>query len=287
MTLASLFCFINCNREEEEDTERSKNEHQGGSMISKAPYEVVHGILKATSFASLKHSNQRRYDLARTPYINHPIGVAYSVIDEGGIFDLHTIQAALLHDTVEDTDATYEEIEREFGEAVKNLVEELTDDKNLSYHQRKKQQVEKALKFSQKAKVVKLSDKLYNMRDIIREVPQNWSIESVQGYFVWGKKVVDGIRGTNKRLEDALDEVFQKSFVFEDKVYPVIPKNVDLDEFLEACEKEKGVVAVHCKAGLGRTGTLIASYAMKHYKFAAADFIGWIRLCRPGSILGP
>ena len=58
-------------------------------------------------------------------------------------------------------------------------------------------------------------------------------------------------------------------------------------KFLDAVEKEKGKVAVHCKAGLGRTGSLIGLYAMKHYHFPAADFIGWIRIARPGSILGP
>jgi len=59
------------------------------------------------------------------------------------------------------------------------------------------------------------------------------------------------------------------------------------EKFLEACENEKGKIAVHCKAGLGRTGCLIGLYAMKHYHFPAADFIGWIRLARPGSVLGP
>ena len=66
-----------------------------------------------------------------------------------------------------------------------------------------------------------------------------------------------------------------------------------MDKFLAAVENEKGAIAVHCKvllliqAGLGRTGSLIGCYTIKHYKFNAADFIGWIRICRPGSVLGP
>ena len=63
--------------------------------------------------------------------------------------------------------------------------------------------------------------------------------------------------------------------------------NPVVDKFFEISEKEPGAMAIHCKAGLGRTGTLIGLYAMKHYKFPAAAFIGWIRIARPGSILGP
>jgi cell division cycle 14 len=65
------------------------------------------------------------------------------------------------------------------------------------------------------------------------------------------------------------------------------PKPKIVEKFFEEVENEDGAIAIHCKAGLGRTGSLIALYAMKHYGFPAAAFIGWIRLARPGSILGP
>lgn len=65
------------------------------------------------------------------------------------------------------------------------------------------------------------------------------------------------------------------------------PPDHIVDQFLSAAEAEKGAIAVHCKAGLGRTGSLIALYVMKHTGFPPADFTGWIRIARPGSILGP
>jgi len=191
-------------------------------------------VMKAVNFAALKHTNQRRKDVQKTPYINHPIGVAYSVITEGNVYDVRIIQAALLHDTVEDTDTTYEELEREFGKKVRDIVEEVTDNKSITKDLRKRQQVEHALLLSKEAKTVKLADKLYNLRGLINgEMPSFWTADIAQGYFVWSKKVTDNLKGANPGLEKALDEIFKRSFKLDGKEYTALPQNVNLDEFLQ------------------------------------------------------
>jgi len=190
-------------------------------------------LIRAANFAAIKHKKQIRKDSDRTPYINHPLGVALILSEEGKVEDLVTLQAALLHDTVEDTATTLEELEREFGVDVKNVVNEVTDNKSLSKDERKKAQVDHTPHISQRAKLVKMADKLYNLRDLVRDAPASWDIERVQGYFVWGKKVLEGTKGTNPLLEKALDVVFNSEIVLQGKSYPVIPKNTDLDDFLQ------------------------------------------------------
>ncbi|CAH7342318.1 Hddc3 [Phodopus roborovskii] len=129
-------------------------------------------LLEAADFAAQKHRQQRRKDPEGTPYINHPIGVARILTHEAGITDIVVLQAALLHDTVEDTDTTLDEVELHFGARVRRLVEEVTDDKTLPKLERKRQQVEQAPHSSPGAKLVKLADKLYNLRDLNRCTPQ-------------------------------------------------------------------------------------------------------------------
>lgn len=162
-------------------------------------------IIAALSFASEKHRDQRRKDQEATPYINHPIEVARLLHEVGGITDGATLAAALLHDTIEDTDATRDCLLDLFGEEVAALVMECSDDKTLAKEERKQQQIEHAPKISVKAKQIKLADKISNVRDMGHSPPPDWSLERRIAYIEWGKKVVSGLRGNNPALEMLYD----------------------------------------------------------------------------------
>ncbi|KAM9066332.1 guanosine-3',5'-bis(diphosphate) 3'-pyrophosphohydrolase MESH1 [Sarcophilus harrisii] len=167
-------------------------------------------LLEAADFAARKHRTQRRKDPEETPYINHPIGVARILTHEAGITDIAVLQAALLHDTVEDTNTTLEEVEEHFGAEVRRIVQEVTDNKELPKQERKRLQVENASQSSRAAKLVKLADKLYNLRDLNRRTPKGWSEQRVQEYFEWAAQVVKGLQGTNPQMENALQKLFQQ-----------------------------------------------------------------------------
>lgn len=171
--------------------------------------EAIKQYTKCVNFAAIKHRDQRRKDPEGTPYINHPIGVANILAAEGDVTDLEVLMAAILHDTVEDTETSFEEIEEHFGVEVRKIVAEVTDDKNLPKMERKRLQIEHAKVASTKAKLVKLADKLYNLRDLQRSIPDGWTKERCDEYFKWAKKVVDNLRGTNLKLEKELDEIFR------------------------------------------------------------------------------
>lgn len=162
-------------------------------------------ILKAVAFAAEKHRHQRRKDAAASPYINHPIGLADVLANEGGITDAEVLCAALLHDTIEDTETSVEELIALFGEAVTHFVLEVTDDKNLPKDQRKRLQIEHAPHISRQAKLVKLADKICNLRDILDSPPADWDRTRKQAYFDWAERVVAGLRGTHAGLEEIFD----------------------------------------------------------------------------------
>ena len=160
---------------------------------------------KAVAFAADKHRNQRRKDAEASPYINHPIALANVLANEGGVEDVTVLCAAVLHDTIEDTETTSEELQAIFGPKVASVVMEVTDDKSLEKSLRKQRQVEHAPHISKEAKLVKLADKISNLRDIIASPPADWSAERKQTYFEWAAKVVAGVRGVHPGLESVFD----------------------------------------------------------------------------------
>jgi guanosine-3',5'-bis(diphosphate) 3'-pyrophosphohydrolase len=158
-------------------------------------------LLRALEFSAAKHREQRRKDREASPYINHPIEVASVLANIGGVGDLSTLMAAVLHDTLEDTETTAEELEQRFGPAVRCLVEEMTDDKGLPKADRKRLQVESAPSLSTQAKLIKLGDKICNVRDVTHRPPAHWSLDRRREYLDWTERVVAGCRGSNPALE--------------------------------------------------------------------------------------
>lgn len=166
-------------------------------------------ILRAASFAAHKHNDQRRKDPEASPYINHPLALARILAEEGGVQNAATLCAALLHDTLEDTDATQSELASQFGEEVAAIVAEVTDDKSLAKEERKRLQIEHAPHLTDPAKRVKLADKIANLRDVATTPPVDWNLERRQEYFDWAKSVIDRLRGVDPRLEAVFDAAFR------------------------------------------------------------------------------
>ena len=167
-------------------------------------------LIGALEFAADKHRNQRRKDAEASPYINHPIMLAKILAIEGGVEEGTVLCAALLHDTIEDTETTYEELAEQFGREIADVVREVTDDKSLPKAERKQLQIEHAPHLSRAAKLVKLADKIANLRDVADHPPSQWPLERRREYFDWAKRVVDGLRGTHARLEAAFDAAYAR-----------------------------------------------------------------------------
>jgi guanosine-3',5'-bis(diphosphate) 3'-pyrophosphohydrolase len=172
--------------------------------------EEISRICDAISFSAQKHASQTRKDPEHTPYIIHPIGVADSILTIGKVYDPDIIIAALLHDTVEDTDTSFEEIRDAFGPVVEGYVREVTDDKALPKEVRKQLQIDDASHKSDGAAIVKLADKLYNVEGLHEEPPADWPKERVDEYFAWAKRVVDNLPPANEALKEAVDQTIAR-----------------------------------------------------------------------------
>lgn len=166
-------------------------------------------LTTAMVFAAQKHTDQRRKGARGEPYVNHLIEVVDLLVQHTGGTDIDLLCAGILHDTVEDTATTRAELVREFGENVADIVMECTDDKSLPKAERKRLQVEHAPHKSDNAKMVKMADKISNLKTILTSPPPDWSEQRKQEYFTWAKAVVDGCRGVNTGLEKAFDAVYK------------------------------------------------------------------------------
>lgn len=174
-------------------------------------HHYAQSLLKALEYAAEKHRDQRRKGIEASPYINHPIQVAEVLATFGKVDDVTTLMAAILHDTIEDTDTTKSDLEELFGQDVADVVSEVTDNKSLPKQERKRLQVEHTPHLSDRAKQIKIADKTCNVRDIGARPPADWSDARRLEYFEWAQAVVAGCRGVNPGLEAYFDECVAES----------------------------------------------------------------------------
>jgi (p)ppGpp synthase/HD superfamily hydrolase len=166
-------------------------------------------ILRAIDFAARKHRDQRRKDEGASPYINHPISVSLLLAERGGIADAEVLAAAILHDTLEDTDTTSKELEAAFGTRIRKLVEEVTDDKRLPKARRKELQIDHASQLSPDAVLIKLGDKISNVLDVTHSPPADWNIQRRREYLDWAESVVNNCARVNSALEAYFAQVLE------------------------------------------------------------------------------
>jgi (p)ppGpp synthase/HD superfamily hydrolase len=173
-----------------------------------AELKSVQAILQAASFAAEKHAAQRRKGAAAEPYVNHLLEVAHLISTALSEPDTNLVIAALLHDVIEDSGVTRDEVAERFGADVAELVVEVTDDKALPKAERKRLQIVNAPKKSVRAQVIKLADKISNVRAILSSPPADWSVQRKREYFEWAKQVVDGLTAPNQKLKAEFERLY-------------------------------------------------------------------------------
>jgi guanosine-3',5'-bis(diphosphate) 3'-pyrophosphohydrolase len=178
------------------------------SPQSEDRFLAVQAVLKAAHFAAKRHAGQRRKGAAAEPYINHLLEVAELVASALAEPGTNLIIAALLHDTVEDAEVMKDELVERFGGDVADLVMEVTDDKSLPKAERKRLQIVHASQISGRAQVIKLADKISNLRGILASPPADWSGERKREYFDWAKQVVNGLSAPNQMLKAEFERLY-------------------------------------------------------------------------------
>jgi guanosine-3',5'-bis(diphosphate) 3'-pyrophosphohydrolase len=163
-------------------------------------------VSEAADLAARRHAGQQRKGRGDEPYINHLAEVANLLAFATDGSDAELVAAAWLHDTIEDTQTTREELAGKFGERVAALVAEVTDDMNLPKAQRRQKQVEDAPHKSPGAKLIKIADKISNIRARTQQTPSKDERDDLIDYVNWAEKVVAGCRGANAGLDAEFDE---------------------------------------------------------------------------------
>jgi len=171
-------------------------------------------ISEALAFATERHKDQLRKGLGNIPYINHPVAVM-KLLSKFGESDTDLLISALLHDVIEDTAKNEQEVQdlsdiilEKFGENVLLTVIEVSDNKGLPVEERKRLQIIHTTNLSERAKKLKIADKICNILDIKNNPPVNWPLERKLRYLDWAKQVVEGARGLNKKLDQYFDQVY-------------------------------------------------------------------------------
>lgn len=189
----------------------------GEGLIHKDVYRIIDAI----EFAAYHHRFQKRKDPDNTPYIIHPIGVANYAMTIGKVRDPDIIIGCILHDTVEDTEVTDDQVNQRFGDRIAGFIREVTDNKSLPKQTRKLLQIEHAPEKSAGAAQIKLADKLYNLTDLLNVPPTDWEVERIDAYFQWAQAVVDRLPWVNAPLKKAVDGVI-KSY-WDSKEVKILP----------------------------------------------------------------
>jgi (p)ppGpp synthase/HD superfamily hydrolase len=163
-------------------------------------------VSESADFAARRHSGMQRKGRGNEPYVNHLAEVAnlLSIATDGT--DAELVAAGWLHDTIEDTATTHQELAKTFGDRVAALVVEVTDDMNLPKNQRRQKQIVEAPKKPPGARLIKIADKISNIRARIVPQPNQHERDDLIGYVAWAEKVVDGCRGVNAMLDRIFDE---------------------------------------------------------------------------------
>ncbi len=196
---------------------------------------IYYDFIRCASFAAECHKHQTRKSDGGS-YITHPLGVAKFIM-EAGCDTPEVIMAAMVHDVAEDTKYTINDIEKELGPVIANIVSEVSDNKDMDKISRKKKQIAHCTEISKAAQIVKLGDKYHNLADMKQNMPpKGWSVERVQGYFLWALTIVDKIKGANETLANAIFDLSKGTFNLEGAKYPCVSNDMTLEKYYKILE---------------------------------------------------